>query len=71
MLREDLRKLNKKSFESINSTSDNNYTTNTLSNYLSITDFKPIEQNYSSVKIIDYQTHGIKSDIKTSLAKKI
>lgn len=55
----------------MSSTSDNNYTTNSLSNCLSITDFKPIEQNYSSVKIIDYQTHGIKSDLKTSLAKKI
>jgi hypothetical protein len=30
-----------------------------------------MEQNYSSIKIIDYQTHGLKGDIKTSLAKKI
>ena len=71
VLREDLRKLHKSSFSSISSASENNYTTNALSNYVSISDFKPIEQNYSSVKIIDYQTHGIKSDIKTSLAKKI
>jgi hypothetical protein len=71
ILRDDLRKLNKNSFSSISSTSDNNYTTNSLSNYMSITDFKPVEQNYTSVQIIDYQTHGIKSDLKTSLAKRI
>lgn len=73
-LRDDMRRLHKNNFESIksfSSTSGDNFSTNSLTNYVSIADFKPMEQNYSSVKIIDYTTHGIKTDIKTSLAKKI
>lgn len=69
-----MRRLSKNNFESIksnSSTSGDNISTSTLANYVSIADFKPLEHNYSSVKIIDYTTHGIKADIKTSLAKKI
>lgn len=55
----------------MNSSSESSSTTNMLSNYVSVTDFKPLEGNYSSIKIIDYETHGIKKDITSSLAKKI
>jgi hypothetical protein len=41
------------------------------SNYVSINDFRPIEQNYSSIKILDYQTHGLNNDIRVNNAKKI
>jgi len=42
-----------------------------LSNYVSVSDFKPLEANYSSIKIIDYATHGIKKDINEDVARKI
>lgn len=71
MLRTELKRLHKNNFESVKSSSESSSTSNMLSNYVSITDFKPLDANYSSIKIIDYETHGIKKDITTTLAKKI
>ena len=42
-----------------------------MHSYVSITDFKPMDNNYSSVRIIDYQTHGVNSDVKSNMAKRI
>ena len=72
MLREDLRRLHKNNFESVTSSSDNNYSSRGgLNSYVSITDFKPMDQNYSSVRILDYQTHGLKGDVKSNMARRI
>ena len=66
-----LKKLNKNNFESVSSSSQNNYTTGVLTNYVSISDFKPIDQNYSSIKIVDYQTYGVAKDVQSHIAQKI
>jgi hypothetical protein len=55
----------------VTSQSETSSSHNALSNYVSVNDFKPLEGNYSSIKIIDYETHGIRKDLNTMLAKKI
>jgi hypothetical protein len=63
LVNERIKKLHKNNFESISSSSDKNSLETSLSNYVSISDFKPVLDNYTSVKIIDYETHGIKKDL--------
>lgn len=70
ILKDDLKRIHKNNFESVGS-QDKNFSTSLHSNYVSINDFRPIEQNYSSIKILDYQTHGLNNDIKINNAKKI
>lgn len=70
VLRSELKRLHKNNFESVNSSSETSSSA-ALSNYVSVSDFKPLENNYSSIKIIDYETHGLKKDINAVLAKKI
>ena len=74
VLRHEIKKLHKNNFESVGSTISETSSVSqspNLNNYVSVTDFKPLEGNYSSIKIIDYETHGVKKDINTMLAKKI
>jgi hypothetical protein len=67
LLREDLRKLSKGGFVSVNSTSDND----SLSNFNSISSFRPLEHNYSSVKILEYDSHGVEDDLRNSRARRL
>ncbi len=67
LLKEDLRKLDKGAFVS-NSTADNY---NSINNSFCLYEFKPIEQNYTSVKIMDYETYGMKKDLRETLARRI
>jgi hypothetical protein len=67
LLREDLRKLGKGAFASLNSTTDN-YTS--VADSFFIYEFRPLEQNYTSVKIMDYETHGVKRDLRDCFAKR-
>ena len=70
-MRSEIKKLHKNNFESVNTNSESSASITALSNYVSVTDFRPLEANYSSIKIIDYETHGIKKDLNAVLAKKI
>lgn len=67
ILKEDLRKLDKCAFVS-NSTADNY---NSINKSFCLYEFRPIEQNYTSFKIMDYQTHGMKKDLREILARRI
>jgi site-specific recombinase XerD len=64
LLKEHLRTLDKGAFVS-SSTADN------YSSIHNFYEFKTIEQNYTSVKIMDYETHGMKKDLRESLARRI
>lgn len=67
LLKQDLRKLGKGAFVS-NSTADNY---NSINDSVFFYEFRPIEQNYTSVTILDYQTHGMRKDIRENLARRI
>ena len=55
VLRTEIKRLHKNNFESVNSNSETSSSnTNHLGSYVSVTDFKPMEGNYSSIKIIGY-----------------
>jgi hypothetical protein len=71
MLRKDIQRLHKNNYESVK-TAVNSYTAILeQANYVSINDFKPIDNNYTSVQIFDHRTHDLNGDAAATRAKRI